>query len=125
MSLARYTAVQNAASPREIELRAFRYVNGMLAAAGNAAGRATALGKTHQLWSLLLADLMLPGNALPGELKGRIVSLGLWAQREAAARLDDGASLAPLMELHRDMIEGLEAQAGLGYGAPSFIAGAA
>ena len=49
MSLARYTAVQNAASPREIELRAFRYVNGLLAAAGDMPGRAAALQKTHQL----------------------------------------------------------------------------
>jgi flagellar protein FlaF len=111
MTLARYAAVQDAAaSPREIELRAFRYVNGLLAAAGALPARATALHKTHQLWSLLLADLLSPGNALPAELRGRLVSLGLWAQREAAARLDDEESLAPLIELHRDMIAGLEAQ---------------
>ncbi|HEV7268650.1 MAG TPA: flagellar biosynthesis regulator FlaF [Falsiroseomonas sp.] len=125
MSLARYTAVQNAASPREIELRAFRYVNGLLAAAGDTAARAMALNKTHQLWSLLLADLMLPGNALPADLKGRLISLGLWAQREAAARLDDAGGLAPLIELHRDMIAGLEAQAGIVAPAPAFAVGAA
>jgi flagellar protein FlaF len=73
-------------------------------------GRATALHKTHQLWSLLLGDLTQPGNGLPPGLKGRLVSLGIWAQREASARLDDTASLAPLIELHRDMIAGLEAQ---------------
>jgi flagellar protein FlaF len=111
MTLARYAAVQNAAaSPRETELRAFRYVNGLLAAASDLPARATALHKTHQLWSLLLADLMLPGNALPAGLKGNLVSLGLWAQREADARLNDTASLAPLVELHRDMIAALEAQ---------------
>jgi flagellar protein FlaF len=112
MTLARYAAVQDAAaSPREIELRAFRYVNGLLSGAADLPARVAALHKTHRLWSLLLDDLMLPVNALPSDLKGRLVSLGLWAQREAMARMGDALSLAPLIELHRDMIAGLEAQA--------------
>jgi flagellar protein FlaF len=109
--LARYATQQNAAaSPREVELRAFRYVNGLLATATDVPARARALHKTHQLWSLLIADLSQPGNALPADLKGRLISLGLWAQREAAARLEDAASLEALIALHRDMIAGLEAQ---------------
>ena len=111
MSIARYAATQNAAaSPREIELRAFRYVNGLLAAARDVRSRAIALEKTHRLWSILIADLATPGNALPAELRGRLVSLGLWAQRESQARLSDRRSLEPLMALHRDLIESLEAQ---------------
>lgn len=114
MSVARYATSQNAAAtPREIELRAFRFVNGLLAAAGDdTRGRAVALERTHRLWSMLLGDLLSPGNALPAELKGRLVSLGLWAQRESMARMGDQASLEPLMALHRDMIAGLEAQSG-------------
>jgi flagellar protein FlaF len=111
MSIARYAATQNAAaSPREIELRAFRYVNGLLAAADGVPARAEALHKAHRLWTLLLNDLASPGNALPQALRGQLVSLGLWAQREADARLADGGSLEALMALHRDMIAGLEAQ---------------
>lgn len=111
MSVARYAASQNAAAtPREIELRAFRYVNGLLAAAGDARGRVMALERAHRMWSILLGDLLSTGNALPAELKGRLVSLGLWAQREAMARMDDQASLEPLMALHRDLIAGLESQ---------------
>jgi flagellar protein FlaF len=113
MSVARYAATQNkAATPREIELRAFRYVNGLLAVATDVPARANALHKTGRLWSMLVADLASPGNGLPPELKGRLISLGLWAQREADARMSDAGSLAPLIELHRDMIAGLEAQAG-------------
>jgi flagellar protein FlaF len=112
MSAARYAAAQNAAAtPREIELRAFRYVNGLLTGAADVPARVAALGKTSQLWSLLITDLASDGNALPDDLKARLISLGLWAQREAAARMVDEASLAPLIELHRDMIAGLEAQA--------------
>jgi flagellar protein FlaF len=111
MTVARYAASQNAAAtPREIELRAFRYVNGLLAVATDLSARARALHKTHMLWSMLIDDLSQPGNALPPDLKGRLISLGLWAQREAAARLDDAASLEALIALHRDMIAGLEAQ---------------
>jgi flagellar protein FlaF len=121
----RYAAQQNAAAtPREIELRALRYVNGLLAAASDIPARANALHKAHQLWSLLISDLMLPGNALPVDLKGRLVSLGLWAQREASSRLADGGSLDGLLELHRDMIAGLEAQSrpGAALGASAALA---
>lgn len=112
MTIARYAAAQNAAAtPRDIELRAFRYVNGLLAAATDTPGRATALSKTAQMWSILIGDLALDANGLPDDLKARLISLGLWAQREAAARIMDEGSLTPLMELHRDMIAGLEAQA--------------
>ncbi len=111
MSIARYTATQNAAaSPRDIEIRALRYVNGLLSGAQDALARATALNKTAQLWYILLNDLASDGNALPDDLKAKLISLGLWAQREVAARLQDDQSLAPLIALHRDLIAGLEGQ---------------
>ncbi len=111
MSIARYAATQNTVgSPRELEIRAFRYVNGLLATAADARGRAVALEKAHRLWSILLEDLLSPANGLPAALRGQIVSLGLWAQRESQARLGDGGSVEALMAVHRDMIEGLEAQ---------------
>lgn len=111
MSVARYAAAQNAAAtPREIEIRAFRYVNGLLSGAGDVPARAAALQKTIQLWTILLTDLASDGNALPDRLKAQLISLGLWAQREAASRMMDDGSLAPLIELHRDMLAGLEAQ---------------
>lgn len=113
MSAARYAASQDAtASPRDIELRALRYVNGLLATSGgDVAARAAALHKVHRLWSILLSDLLDQRNALPPALKGSLVSLGLWAQRESLARMSDSESLQPLIALHRDLIEGLEAQA--------------
>jgi flagellar protein FlaF len=117
MSIARYAATMaSTQGPREIELRAFRTVNAMLSAAGeDASARARALAKNYELWSLLLADLMQPGNGLPGELKARIASLALWARRESDAAITDTArSLEPLMAVNRDMIDALEAQARAG-----------
>jgi len=86
-------------------------VNGLLAASGgDVAARASALHKVHRLWSILLSDLLDKRNGLPPGLKGSLVSLGLWAQRESLARMSDSDSLQPLIALHRDLIEGLEAQ---------------
>lgn len=111
MSVSRYAATQDAvASPREIELRAFRYVNGLLTASTDLRSRAVALDKAHRLWSILIGDLGSPGNKLPAVLRGRLISLGLWAQKESGVLLDSGGSLEPLMALHRDMIEALESQ---------------
>ncbi len=109
----RYAAIQDStASGQEVEIRAFTYVNGLLAAAAGRGGAAryVALHKTHQLWSILLTDLLGEGNRLPPGLKGRLVSLGLWAQRESLARMADGGSVEPLIALHRDLAEGLAAQ---------------
>ncbi|NKE43533.1 hypothetical protein HB662_02000 [Roseomonas frigidaquae] len=122
MSASRYAATQNAvASPREIELRAFRYVNGLMAAARDTRSRAVALEKVHRMWSILINDLGSPGNKLPAELRGRLISLGLWAQKQTDLRLDDGGSLEPLMALHRDMIEALESQRGVAAPMPSTV----
>jgi flagellar protein FlaF len=114
MSIARYAATMAATQgPREIELRAFRTVNAMLAGAGeDVSARTRALAKNFELWSLLLADLMEPGNGLPGDLKARIASLALWSRGESDRAITETArSLEPLMAVNRDMIEALEAQA--------------
>ncbi len=113
MSARRYAATQVAvATPRETELRAFRFVNGLLAGArDDPHARTTALHKTHHLWAILIASLLSPGNALPEALRGNLLSLGIWAQKEAMARIGTDACLEPLIALHRDMIEALEAQA--------------
>ena len=114
MSIARYAATMASTNgPRETELRAFRYVNGLLAGAGDdVAARAMALRKNFQLWSTLLSDLMLPGNALPAELKAHLASLSLWAQNECNRALhDDHARFDAMIAVNRDMIEALEAQA--------------
>jgi flagellar protein FlaF len=120
MSFRRYAAVLDAAeTPREAEARAFRHVNALLAAATDTPSRVAALHKTHQLWGILLAALADPANPLPTELKSRLASLGLWAQRECFARMGDAGSLEPLMAVHRDMIEGLSARPAAATAEPS------
>lgn len=111
MSFRRYAAVLDAAeTPREAEARAFRHVNALLAAAADTPSRVAALHKTHQLWGILLSALVEPDHPMPADLRARLASLGLWAQRECFARMGDDGSLEPLMAVHRDMIEALSAR---------------
>jgi flagellar protein FlaF len=111
MSLSRYhSTLDRAAGPRETEIRAFAHVNALLANAAPGPARVAALHTNHKLWSVLLADLAAPGNALPRELKGRLASLAIWAQRESLRLMDGDAPLDALLQVNRDMAEGLAAQ---------------
>ena len=67
------------ASPRETEILAFGLCNDRLTRAATPRERIEALGKTQQLWSLLVQDLGAEGNRLPDELKQNLLRLGFWA----------------------------------------------
>jgi flagellar protein FlaF len=112
MSLSRYRAtIARDADPRETEIRAFAHVNALLSGAASVPARIAALHTNHKLWSLLLSDLAAPGNGLPRELKGRLASLAIWAQRESLRLMDDTAApLDALLQVNRDMADGLAAQ---------------
>jgi flagellar protein FlaF len=114
MSLARYrSTLDRGEDPREIEIRAFAHVNALLAGARGAPARIAALHTNHKLWSILLSDLVSPGNAMPRELKGRLASLAIWAQRESLRLMDaPDAPVDALMQVNRDMADGLAAQRG-------------
>lgn len=38
----------------------------------------------QQIWTLFISDVMNDSNQLPVELRARIISIGLWIQRELA-----------------------------------------
>ncbi len=100
-----------AATPRETEILAFGLCNDRLTRATTPRERIEALGKTQQLWSLLVNDLGAEGNRLPDVLKQDLLRLGFWAMDYATRATLQNLPLEPLIELHRDMIEGLRAQA--------------
>ena len=66
------------------------------------------LVKNQQLWSLLLRDIGSSNNGLPQVLKSDLTSLGLLALRETITAMGDGGrSVAGLIQVNEDMIEGL------------------
>ena len=66
------------------------------------------LVKNQQLWSLLLRDMGSSSNGLPQVLKSDLMSLGFLTLRETIMAMGDGSrSVAGLIQVNEDMIEGL------------------
>src|SRR5712691_10592995 len=106
MSISAYHRRQEAAeNPRELERRAFSVVIGKLLDAKIAGGRPLidACYLNYQLWSTLQADLALPNNALPVELKARLISLALWVQRYSFDVMHGNASSDPLIAVNKNI----------------------
>lgn len=109
----RYRRAQaRAASPRAAEAWALTRAAGRLdraLRAGDQASVARALRLNQRLWTVLQADLARPGNRLPAAIKGDVLSLSLFVDRQtvkALSRPGPGA-VAPLIEIDRALARGL------------------
>jgi flagellar protein FlaF len=99
------------ASPRETEILAFGLCNSRLSKAVEPRERIEALFKTHQLWSLLVRDLASNGNQLPSPVRDSLIGLGVWAMNYATAAISRDLPVEPLIEVNRNVADGLRAQA--------------
>ena len=108
---ARYREASRQALPaRETEIAAFGAVNRMMEHAGDEPERIRALGKNHDLWSILVKDLALEGNMLPEPVKAQLLSLGLWSMRYSTLAILHKLPAEPLVEINRNIAEGLALQ---------------
>jgi flagellar protein FlaF len=99
------------ASARDTEILAFGLCNARLGKAHDTKSRIEALHKTHQLWSLLVRDLAADDNRLPKFLKDELIGLGFWAMRYSIAATAEDLPLQPLIDVNRNIADGLRAQA--------------
>lgn len=95
------------ATPRETEAVAFGLCNARLSQAKTSDERVAALHKTHMLWGILVRDLSNPGNRLPASLRDQLLSLGVWAMGYSVAAMTSDMSLQPLIEVQRNLADGL------------------
>jgi flagellar protein FlaF len=110
MSISAYKRRKEAAEmPRELEQRAFTIVIGRLMEGKEKGGRALieACYLNQQFWTTLLTDLALPQNALPDQLKARLISIGIWVQRYSPQVMSGAAAVDPLISVNRTILEGL------------------
>ena len=98
------------ASPRETEIIAFGLCNARLSRAITLAERVAALHKTHELWSILFRDLSSDANQLPPSLRSDLIALGVWAMQYCVSAMSSDATLQPLIEVNRNVADGLRAQ---------------
>jgi flagellar biosynthesis activator protein FlaF len=68
-----------------------------------------AVGYVQKLWSYLIKDLIDPGNELAETLKADLISIGLWAIKEADRILNDPSkNFLALIEVNRTIRNGLK-----------------
>ena len=112
MSLRDKPSAQRVAEhPRATEYRLFADITRGLMAVG-AAERSSepfvsALERNRRLWTTLRADLESEGNWLAADLKAKLISLALWAERHTDLVLHEGAEVGPLIAVNRTIMEGL------------------
>ncbi len=112
---------RRAESDREIEYRLLGQVTGALLHAqtklsNQSAGTKVDATKTkvdallwnREVWSTLKIDLLSPQNTLPDQLKGSLVSLAIWVEKETSALLSGGDNdLQALIDVNKTIMEGL------------------
>ena len=101
--------------PRATEYRIFGKVTGALIdaeKAGKSGGPlAEAVDWNRKLWRTLAADCLDDRNQLPQDLRAQIVSLSLWVTRYSKEVTRQGASLDPLIDINRTIMQGLDGAA--------------
>lgn len=100
------------AGDRDIEYALFAQITEALEnvstnAVEGAAARVDAISRNLSLWTILATDLLSPGNALPADMKNRLLILAEFVRRESMKRLSDDGELNPLVEINRTVMSGL------------------
>ncbi len=73
--------------------------------------RTRAIGRNHNLWSVLVKDLSLADNRLPEPVKAQLIGLGLWSMRYSTLALLRDLPVDPLIAVNSNVLDGLSAQA--------------
>ena len=71
---------------------------------------ADAIHRNQQLWTLIATDLLLPGNALPDELKQSLIYLSEFVRRASLKTLAGEENISDLIEVNKTVMAGLVRQ---------------
>lgn len=112
MTLTAYKKAQvNTEDPRSTEYRLFGQVTGALIDAQKNGVTGGPLAETvdwnRQLWRTLAADCLDDRNKLTEDVRAKIVSLSLWIAKYSKQVTREGASLEPLIDINRTIMQGL------------------
>ncbi len=116
MSLKAYQATQRIAEdPRQTEYRLFGQVTGALIDAKTTGVKGGPLAETldwnRRLWRTLASDCMDDRNQLSREVRAQIISLSMWVSKYSKQVTREGASIDPLIEINRTIMQGLQGAA--------------
>jgi len=113
MSLKAYQNTQQVVeNTREAEYRLFGQVTGALISARSenrgGGGLAEVVDWNRRMWRVLAADCLDGSNQLPDGVRANIVSLSLFVARYSKDIIRNGASLDPLIDINRNIMQGLQ-----------------
>ena len=112
MSVAAYQkANQNTENPRQTEYRAFAILTRAMEEADkedNTMARIKAVANNRRLWLTLQMDLLSEENGLPDDLRGRLLSVAFWVSRYSLNAMKGEASVAPLITVNKQIMEGMK-----------------
>jgi len=116
MSLKAYQATQRISEdPRQTEYRLFGQVTGALIDAQRLGASGGSLAETlewnRKLWRTLASDCMDDRNQLTREVRAQIISLSMWVTKYSKQVSREGASIEPLIEINRTIMQGLQGAA--------------
>ncbi|MBH0111917.1 flagellar biosynthesis regulator FlaF [Novosphingobium sp. YJ-S2-02] len=117
MSINAYRRAQQvAATPRGNEYRLMSQITGEMIAARDADLRGGALMATlHRnrvVWNTFANLCAANGNQLPDDLRGRIISIGLWVDKYTSQVMAGRGDIEDLIVVNRAIIEGLSNENG-------------
>ena len=113
---AAYQRVQNAAEdPRAIEYRLLGQVTAALMDAErdpeNGGKTVEAALWNRRIWAAFKLDLLNEQNRLPPDLRGKLVSIALWVERETSQILSFKTDLSWVIGINKTIMEGLKPRA--------------
>ena len=105
-ALSVYETVKN---PRDTEYRLFAQVTNALINHRDRQGKDTieASDWNRRLWLTLQSDVSSEANALSDDLRANVISLAIWVDRHSRAVMRGEASMEPLIQVNRTVMEGL------------------
>jgi flagellar protein FlaF len=112
MSLQAYQKTQRSTeNPRDTEFRLFAQVTRALqdveSEPRGSQKLVEAVDWNRRLWSALASDCSDQNNALPAQLRAQIISLSLWVGRYSSQVIRNRATVEPLVEINRTIMQGL------------------
>lgn len=116
MSLTAYQKAQLATEDsRSTEYRLFGLVTTALMdvarEAKGSAKLAEAVDWNRRMWNTLAADCADDNNLLPPQVRAQIISLSLWVGRYSSQVIRGRATIDPLVDINRTIMQGLAPQA--------------
>lgn len=97
----------NLLSSRQIEAMAFSQAISLLERARDEKARLHALSMNQKLWSAVLRETDVQNNGIPDDLRKDLFKLSVWATRYCVRAMLEKISLKPLIDINRDMLDGL------------------